>query len=69
MNTDIYRVSRRIKVAEESSRDRETLRGLRWRFSRFTGGPLKPHLKVQPPGWLATLIQMSPAGRDATDAA
>ena len=35
-------------------------------FRRFTGEILRTHLQIQPPDWLATLIQMSPTGRDAT---
>jgi hypothetical protein len=35
-------------------------------FRRFTGDILKTHLQIQPPDWLATLIQTSPTGRDAT---
>jgi len=69
MSTDIYRVSRRIKAAEESVTTEKLCGELRWRFSRFTGDILKTHLKIQPLGWLATLIQMSPAGRDETGAA
>ena len=34
-------------------------------FRRFTGDILKTHLQIQPPDWLATLIQMPPADRDA----
>src|SRR5438552_16005823 len=33
---------------------------------QFTGEILRTHLQIQPPDWLATLIQMSPTGRDAT---
>src|SRR5207249_2782454 len=35
-------------------------------FRRFTGEILRTHLQTQPPDWLATLIQMSPTGRNAT---
>jgi hypothetical protein len=35
-------------------------------FRRFTGDILKTHLQIQPPDWLATLIQMPPTERDAT---
>src|SRR6266403_4173106 len=35
-------------------------------FRQFTGEILRTHLQIQPPDWLATLIQMSPTGRDAT---
>jgi hypothetical protein len=35
-------------------------------FRRFTGDILRTHLQIQPPDWLATLIQMSPTERDAT---
>jgi hypothetical protein len=35
-------------------------------FRRFTGDILRTHLQTQPPDWLATLIQMSATGRDAT---
>jgi hypothetical protein len=34
-------------------------------FRRFTADILKTHLQIQPPDWLATLIQMPPADRDA----
>ena len=35
-------------------------------FRQFAGEILRTHLQIQPPDWLATLIQMSPTGRDAT---
>ena len=35
-------------------------------FRRFTSDILKTHLKIEPPDWLAKLIQMSPTGGDAT---
>jgi hypothetical protein len=35
-------------------------------FRQFTGEILRTHLQIQPPDWLATLIQTSPTGRDAT---
>ena len=35
-------------------------------FRQFTGEILRTHLQIQPPDWLATLIQMSPTARDAT---
>jgi hypothetical protein len=38
-------------------------------FRRFTNDILRTHLEIQPPDWLATLLQMSPTGRDGTDAA
>ena len=34
-------------------------------FRRFAGEILRTHLQIQPPDWLATLIQMPPTGRDA----
>ncbi len=34
-------------------------------FRRFTGEILRTHLQIQPPDWLATLIQMSATGREA----
>jgi hypothetical protein len=34
-------------------------------FRRFTADILKTHLQIQPPDWLATLIQMPSADRDA----
>jgi hypothetical protein len=34
-------------------------------FRQFTGDILKTDLQIQPPDWLATLIQMPPADRDA----
>jgi hypothetical protein len=33
-------------------------------FRRFIGEILRTHLQIQPADWLATLIQMSPTGRD-----
>jgi hypothetical protein len=35
-------------------------------FRQFTGEILRTHLQIQPPEWLATLIQTSPTGGDAT---
>ena len=34
-------------------------------FRCFTGDILRTHLQIQPPDWLATLIQMPPTGLDA----
>ena len=36
-------------------------------FQRFTGEILTAHLKVQPPDWLASLIQTLPPDHDAAD--
>jgi len=39
-------------------------------FGRFTASILRTHLEIQqPPEWLAALIQISPSGGDAADAA
>jgi hypothetical protein len=38
-------------------------------FRSFTAEILKTHLQIQPPDWLATLIQMPPTGRGETDPA
>ena len=35
-------------------------------FLRFTSDILRTHLQIQPPDWVATLIQMSPIERDNT---
>jgi len=38
-------------------------------FRSFTAQILRTHLQIQPPDWLATLIQMPPTGRGETDPA